>query len=77
MALRITTRRTVDGYHVIGHLQMEISCISKFYYGYGGTMEVFVPSIAFRRSSVPQGGIEIPIVFKTFKSEAHTEFSTL
>ena len=33
-------------------------------------MEAFVSSIAFRRSPIAQGGLEIPIVLKIFKSKA-------
>ena len=33
-------------------------------------MEAFISSIAFRRSPIPQGGLEIRIVLKIFKSKA-------
>ena len=70
MALSIKTRKTIDGHRVIGHLPREISRFSKFFYDYGGKMEAYVSNIAFRRSPIPQGGLEIPIVLKIFKSKA-------
>ena len=70
MALHIKTRKTIGGHRVIGHLPREINRFSKLFYDYGGKMEAFVSSIAFRRSPIPQGGLEIPIVLKIFKSKA-------
>ena len=69
MALRNKTRRTIDGHRVIGHLPREISHFSECYYDYGGE-KAFISSIAFKRSSILQGGLEISIVLKIFESEA-------
>ena len=42
MALRIKTRKTIEGHCIIGHLPGEISHFSKLFYDYGGKLEAFV-----------------------------------
>ena len=46
---------------LVGHIVREISRYSNFYVRYGCVISVKVCQTKFRRSPLPQGGLEIPI----------------
>ena len=67
MALARKTKATVTDIQVVGHLTREISLFCKFFCDYGGELSGAVRDPKYRRSPIPQGGLEIPIILKVFK----------
>ena len=64
------TKSTLTKKMVVGHLPREISRFCKFYIEYGGELTSTVSDEKFRRSPIPQGGLEIPIKLRIFKGSA-------
>ena len=69
MALARKTKATVTEIQVVGHLSREISQFCKFFCDYGGELSAVVKDPKYRRSPIPQGGLEIPISLKVFKGD--------
>ena len=69
MALARKTKTTVTEIQVVGHLHREISRFWKFFCDYGGELSAVVRDPKYRRSPIPQGGLEIPITLKVFKGD--------
>ena len=61
MALARKTKPTVTEIQVVGHLPREIYRFCKFFCDYGGELSAVVRDPKYRRSLIPQGGLEIPI----------------
>ena len=72
MALARKTKATVTEIQVVGHLPREISRFFKFFCDYGGELSAVVRDPKYRRSPIPQGGLEIPITLKVFKRDTLT-----
>ena len=62
-------KATVTEIQVVGHLPRKISRFSKFFCDYGGEHSTLVRDPKYRRSPIPQGGLEIPITLKVFKGD--------
>ena len=69
MTLVRKTKATVTEIQVVGHLPREISRFCKFCCDYGGELSALVRDLKYRRSPIPQGGLEIPITLKVFKGD--------
>ena len=69
-ALFAKSRNKINGKVVVGHIPREISRFCKFFVEYGGELLAHVTSTSFRRSPVPQGGLEIPICLQVKRSAA-------
>ena len=69
MALARKTKATVTEIQVVGHLPRKISRFCKFFCDYGGELSAVVKDPKYRRSPIPQGGLEIPITLKVFKGD--------
>ena len=63
-------RGKIEPLSLVGHLPREISRFSKFYLEYGGNMKASVRDVKFRRSPLPQGGLEIPITLTILQNNA-------
>ena len=63
-------RGKIEPLSLVGHLPREISRFSKFFLEYGGNMKASVRDIKFRRSPLPQGGLEIPITLTILRNNA-------
>ena len=63
-------RGKIEPLSLVGHLPREISRFSKFYLEYGGNMKASVRNVKFRRSPLPQGGLEIPITLTILQNNA-------
>ena len=63
-------RGKIEPLSLVGHLPREISRFSKFLLEYGGNMKASVRDIKFRRSPLPQGGLEIPITLTILRNNA-------
>lgn len=63
-------RGKIEPLSLVGHLPREISRFCKFFIEYGGNIEANVCDIKFRRSPLPQGGLEIPITVTVLKNHA-------
>ena len=63
-------RGKIEPLSLVGHLPREISRFSKFYLEYGGSMKASVRDVKFRRSPLPQGGLEIPITLTILQNNA-------
>ena len=50
--------------NIVGHLPMEISCITKFLLDRGARIEATLRSTHYRQSPLVQGGLEIPCTVK-------------
>lgn len=61
MALKISTKSTVTQEKIVGHLPREISRFCKYFDDYGGKLCAIIKTEKYRRSPIPQGGLEIPI----------------
>ena len=61
MALARETKVTVTEIQVFGHLPRQISRFCQFFYDYGGELPAVVRDPKYRRSPIPQEGLEIPI----------------
>ena len=59
---------TIHGRCVVGHIPRELSWFCKYFPDYSGVIDATVTSVDFRRSPIPQGGIEIPINLHIIKS---------
>ena len=55
---------------LVGHIPREISRFSNFYVRYGIVISANVRQTKFRRSTLPQGGLEIPIYLCIQKGES-------
>ena len=69
MAIYAHIKGRIYNKSIIGHMPREISRFCKFYIDYGGKLEATVTSVDFRRSQLPQGGLEIPIKFSVVKGD--------
>ena len=63
-------RGKIEPLSLVGQLPREISRFSKFYLEYGGNMKASVRNVKFRRSPLPQGGLEIPITLTILQNNA-------
>ena len=63
-------RGKIEPLSLVGHLPREISRFCKFFIEYGDNIKATVCDIKFRRSPLPQGGLEIPISVTILKNNA-------
>lgn len=63
----------IDKLSIVGHLPREISRFCKFYLEYNGVINATVRMTKFRRSPLPQGGLEIPIKLCVGKGDSSNE----
>lgn len=70
MGLYCKIKGKIENLTLVGHLPREISRFCKFYVEYSGELGATVRSTKFRRSPLPQGGLEIPIDFLVKISKA-------
>lgn len=63
-------RGKIEPLSLVGHLPREISRFCKFFFEYGGNIEATVCDIKFRRSPLPQGGLEILITLTVMQNNA-------
>ena len=68
-ALARKTKVTVTEIQDAGHLAREVSRFCKFFCNYGGELSSVVRDPKYRRSPIPQGGMEIPITLKVFRGD--------
>ena len=59
-------------FDIVGHLPREISRFCHYFLSYGGSLEARVRDIKPRRSPIPRGGLEIPIILIVKKKRALT-----
>ena len=52
-----------EGVIIVGHIPRELSNIGHHFIKCGGIVQVEVIDIAYRRSNIPEGGLEIPDFF--------------
>jgi hypothetical protein len=57
----------IEPVSVIGHLPREISRFCRYFVNYGGDLEARVTDTQHRRSPIPSGGLEIPILLTVTK----------
>ena len=57
-------------FDIVGHLPREISRFCHYFLSYGGSLEARVRDIKPRRSPIPRGGLEIPIILIVKKESA-------
>ena len=69
MALARKPKATVTEVQVVGDLPREISRFCKFFCEYRAELSAVVRDPKYRRSPIPQGGLEIPIILKVFKGD--------
>ena len=69
MAVTQKTKAAVTEIQAVGHLPREISRFCTFFFDYGGELSAAVRDPKYRRSPIPQGGLEIPITLKVFKGD--------
>ena len=55
------SKEKISGMCLVGHIPREISRFCKFFIDYRGKIKAAVVSCQFRRSPLPQGGLEIPL----------------
>ena len=63
----------IEKLSLVGHLPREISRFCKFFLEYDGFLDATVRMTKFRRSPLPQGGLEIPIKLCIGKGKASLE----
>ena len=67
MALKMRIPGQIEQISVVGHIPREISRFCHFFVLRGGELRGKVRDTNFRRSPLPQGGLEIPITLLVFK----------
>ena len=63
-------RRRLAMYDIVGHIPREISRFCYYFLNYGGSLHARVRDTQHRRSPIPKGGLEIPILLIIKKNEA-------
>ena len=64
------SKEVISGKILIGHIPRELSRFCNFFLDYGGKLEVTVRCTKYRRSPLPQGGLEIPVTLLIFKGDS-------
>ena len=70
MALLTKLADTILEMDIFGHLPHEISLFCRYFVNYGEKLEARVTDINYRRSPIPSGGLEIPILLIVIKANA-------
>ena len=63
----------IESFTLVGHLPREISHLCKYFFQYNGKLVAAARSTKFRRSPLPQGGLEIPIKLRVGKGKVNFE----
>ena len=72
ISIHASLRDKITASDIVGHIPREISRFCHFFLNYGGALEGRVRDSKFRRSPIPKGGLEIPIVLIVWKDKAST-----
>ena len=72
ISIHASLRDKITASDIVGHIPREISRFCHFFSIYGGAPEGRVRDSKFRRSPIPKGGLEIPIVLIVWKDKAST-----
>ena len=64
------SKEVISGKILIGHIPRELSRFCTFFLDYGGKLEATVRCTKYRRSPLPQGGLEIPVTLLIFKGDS-------
>ena len=64
IALRTRIRGKIEPTSIVGHIPREISRFCRYFIAYGGKIKASVRDTKFRRSPLPQGGLEVPITLR-------------
>ena len=70
MALLTKLAETILEIDIVGQLPCEISQFCSYFVNYGGKLEARVTDINYRRSPIPSGRLEIPILLVVIKANA-------
>ena len=70
LKLRLEVDESQCSQCIVGHLPREISRFCHYFLSYGGSLEARVRDIKPRRSPIPRGGLEIPIILILKKESA-------
>ena len=70
LALLTKLAETILEMDIVGHLPREISRFCRYFVNYGGKLEAGVTDINYRRSPIPSGRLEIPILLVVIKANA-------
>ena len=73
MSVYTKIRGKIELLSLVGHLPREISRLCKYFIEYGGNLRANVRNTKFRRSPLPQGGLEIPISLAVIQNKASLE----
>lgn len=73
IGLYTNIRGKIETMSLVGHLPREVSRFCKFYFDYGGKMTAIVRASKFRRSPLPQGGLEIPITLMVSQGDTTSQ----
>ena len=65
-----SNRRRLAMYDIVGHIPREISRFCYYFLNYGGSLQARVRDTHHRRSPIPKGGLEIPILLIIKKNAA-------
>ena len=75
MGLYCEIKGKIESLTPVGHLPREISQFCKYFLEWNGELDATVCSTKFRKSPIPQGGLEILIKLRVGKGKANFETS--
>ena len=77
-ALYARSKGIIHGRCVVGHILRELSRFCKYFLDYSGVIDATVTSVDFRRSTIPQGGLENPVNLHIIRSaSSHDVFKKM
>ena len=70
ISINASLKGKLTAFDAVGHVPRDISRFCRYFLNYGGELEGRVRDVRYRKSPIPKGGLEIPIVMIVRKHNA-------